>query len=389
MTTQPGSGAHRFDLIVIGAGPAGAAAARTAADAGLRVALVDKQRFPRDKLCGGGITGRAIGHYRHVFGADLPDVPLVQCQDVSFFAFGEDLGLVRDVPPLYLGMRRELDRHLVARAVESGAEDFTGHSGHLDVDGPQPALQLNDRRLTAQIVVAADGVNSATARKLFGQPFDRSRIGFALEVESPEAREAPLRIDFGAAEWGYGWRFPKTTGTTIGVGGVLSRNSDMKAALAHYLQNLGVEAGLTVKGQFLPFGAFRKRPGAGRILLAGDAAGLVDPITGEGIGHALHSGHLAAQAAKKALSEGIPDQALGYYCQSLAPIHKALRQAGLLRQIMFQNRLRPAFIRSFRGSRSLRSEYFRMMAGDGEYTDLMRHLVTRLPGFALRAIRRN
>lgn len=376
----------KFDLIVIGAGPAGAACARTAAKAGLAVALVDKKRFPRNKLCGGGLTGRAVGHYARIFDRPLPDIPLTRRDRFRFFAFGEDLGGGEEAPPIHLIMRRDFDAALVADALSAGAQDFTGQTGTLDPK--EPAIDLPGVRLSAPLIVAADGVNSPTARLLFGEAFDRERIGFALEVEQPgDASEVPLRIDFGAADWGYGWQFPKTGGTTIGVGGVMARNADMKAALQHYLDTLGVDEDLPVKGQFLPFGAFRSTPGAGRILLAGDAAGLVDPITGEGIAHALNSGELAALAAVHALAAGQPDQALRHYRHALRPIHAGLRQARILRQLMFRERLRPAFISGFRRSRSLRGEYLRLLAGETEYGEIMRAMALRMPGFAWRALR--
>ncbi|MEN9061157.1 hypothetical protein [Ponticoccus litoralis] len=197
---------------------------------------------------------------------------------------------------------------------------------------------------------------------------------------------APCEIDFGAAEWGYGWQFPKTTGTTVGVGGIMARNPDLKRAMKAYMARLDIPEGARVKGQFLPFGGFRKRPGQGRVLLAGDAAGLVDPITGEGIAHALHSGELAAQAAAQALGADHPEAALGRYTTALRPIHNGLTLARLLRTIMFRHALRPAFIRSFRESRRLREEYLRLLAGETDYAPLMRKTARRMPGFAARAL---
>ncbi|WP_240705254.1 geranylgeranyl reductase family protein [Pacificoceanicola onchidii] len=376
----------RFDLIVVGAGPAGAAAANAASRRGARVALVDKRAFPRDKLCGGCMTGRAMVHYRRIFGEPIPRVPIVESRDVSFFAFGEDLGQTHGVSPLYFGMRRQLDLHLVEAAFANGAIDFTGQSGSLDLSTNR--LHLQSGVLEAPIIIAADGVNSQIAHQVYGQAFDRSKIGFALEVEIPEMTDTELRIDFGAAEWGYGWQFPKSEGATIGLGGVLSRNADMKSALSSYLDRLNLNTSLRPKGQFLPFGDFRTKPGSGRILFAGDAAGLVDPITGEGIGHALFSGEAAAIAATSALNRGSPDQALNAYVRALRPVHQGLKHARRLRTIMFHERLRSTFVRSFQSSRSLRGEYFRMMAGELEYGTLIRQVATRLPGFAIRALQR-
>lgn len=309
--------------------------------------------------------------------------------DFEFRAFGEDLGTSRGAPPIHLAMRRDLDSHLVDRARAAGAEILTGLDLTLDQSSPQrPALTGDGVRLEAPLMIAADGVNSATAHVLFGEAFDRDRIGFALEAEHPGADPSrALRIDFGAAEWGYGWQFPKHAGTTVGVGGVMGRNPDLKAAMRRYLQTLDLPPDARIKGQFLPFGDFRPMPGQGNILLAGDAAGLVDPITGEGIAHALHSGELAAHAVHAALQAGSPDSALPRYRAALRPIHAGLRHANLLRNLMFRLPLRPAFIRSFRHSRTLRDDYLRLLAGETDYGPLMRKMVFRLPGFAMRALR--
>ncbi|CUH79131.1 Dehydrogenase (flavoprotein) [Tropicibacter naphthalenivorans] len=305
--------------------------------------------------------------------------------EISFHAFGQDLGTNTDAPALHLAMRRDLDAALVEAALASGAVDFTGSPA--TVEPTEKSVATDGMILRAPLIIAADGVNSPTAKLLFGQAFARDQIGFALEVELPTRDPSrALRIDFGAADWGYGWQFPKHDGTTIGVGGVLAKNADMKAHMSAYLAKLNVPDDLTVKGQFLPFGDFRVQPGKDQVLLAGDAAGLVDPITGEGIAHALHSGELAALAATESLKLGRPDQALGLYQKSLAPIHSGLRHANRLRPLMFNERLRPTFIKSFQRSKTLRTEYLRLLAGETEYGPLMQKMALRLPGFALRAL---
>ncbi|WP_163847213.1 geranylgeranyl reductase family protein [Pseudooceanicola aestuarii] len=379
-----------FDVIVLGAGPAGAAAAITVARAGLRVALVDRYRFPREKLCGGGFTGRSLRYYRRIFGAAPPRAILETKTDVRFAAHGQDLGLIRDIPPMHLTMRRELDRHMVALALEAGATDLTGQP-IAAIDTEAPALTLKSgRSLTAALLIGADGANSQVARALFGESFNRARIGFGLEVEAPPKGDntaAPLRIDFGAAEWGYGWHFPKRGSSTIGVGGVLARNADMKSAMGDYLALLGHDPAMASKGQFLPFGDFRRVPGRGKVLLAGDAAGLVDPITGEGIAFAMRSGQLAARSAVAAIAARAPDSALPRYRAELRPIHRSLRQARAIRVLIFSRPLRGAFVRAFRGSGTLRHLYFRLLAGEIEYPEMTRATLRRLPVFAWKALR--
>ncbi|KAA2313656.1 geranylgeranyl reductase family protein [Pseudooceanicola sediminis] len=371
-----------FDVIVIGAGPAGAAAAFTAARGGLSVALIDKARFPREKLCGGGLTGRSYSYFAQIYGTPVPAALIETKTAVTFHAFGQELARINDMPAMHMAMRRSFDDDMYRRAVAGGAVDFTGSRiAALDVD--QPCVTLGDgTRLTARVLIGADGVNSQVARALFGASHDRTRVGFGLEVEAPAAPDnltAPLRIDFGAAEWGYGWHFPKSGSSTIGIGGVLSRNPDLKTAMSAYLAQLGHDPAMPCKGHFLPFGDFRRRAGRRAVLLAGDAAGLVDPITGEGIAYAMKSGQLAAQAAIEALAAGQADRALHLYQQKLRPIHKALRQARRLRQLIFAPVFQASFVRAFRGSGTLRHLYLRLLAGEIEYDQVARATLRRLP----------
>ncbi|MHA7873935.1 geranylgeranyl reductase family protein [Roseivivax sp.] len=377
-----------FDLIVVGAGPAGSAAAASAARAGLSVALVDRADFPRDKLCGGAFSGRAQGAFARAFGGAMPEAPHLTRSAITFGAFGETLGHFEDIPPIHLTMRRSLDLALFEAARAAGARTFTGQAPEgLALEGPRPALRVGETELSAQLLIGADGVSSGVARALFGRPFDPKEIGFALEVELPEDRDPPeFRIDFGAAAWGYGWVFPKTCGTTVGLGGIHARNPRMRESLAAYLAERGVRGTPRIKGQYLPFGAPRRVPGAGHVMLAGDAAGLVDPITGEGIAYAMESGRLAAEAAEAALSEGRPERALIRYRRALGPTHRAMAHARLIRPVLFQPLLRDAFVAGFRNSRSLKDDYLRLLAGELEYADITRKLAARMPRHIWRAL---
>jgi geranylgeranyl reductase family protein len=381
-----------FDIVVIGAGPAGGAAAFCAAQAGLKVALIDRKTFPRDKLCGGLVTGRARKHYAAIFGHEMPFEP-GECKRVVDFRYrGRPVGRIEDAPALCATMRWDMDAMICGQALGAGARDFTGQSVAA-LDPEAQSLTLADgRALSFGVLIGADGVNSQVARALFGQSFDRARIGFGLEIEAHDAHlkpEAPIRIDLAAAQWGYGWCFPKRCSTTIGVGGLLARNPDMKAAMTAYCEALGVDApAARIKGQFLPFGDVRKVPGRGAVLLAGDAAGLVDPITGEGIGHAMQSGQLAAQAAIAALKAGRPRSALGRYRRALRPLHRSLAIARLIRPVIFAPALEPAFARAFARSTTLRRQFLELMAGEAEYGDILWRLVLRLPRLGLMAVQR-
>lgn len=373
-----------YDIAVIGSGPAGAAAAATARRLGLSVALVDRHVFPRDKLCGGGVTGRALTAYREIFGETPPDL---DCKTrFTFHAHGRHLADLDEMPAMYLTTRLSLDNAMHAAALRAGAEGYQDRFESYDAETGTLTLH-SGTRLRCRLLIAADGVKSAVARLLYGASFDQRRIGFALETEAaPVDPDAPVRIDFGAAEWGYGWHFPKKGTTTIGVGGIHARNPDLKQAMARYLGQFETGEGLKIKGHHLPFGDLRRVPGRGRVLLCGDAAGLVDPITGEGIGHALRSGAFAAEAAAEALAENAPDTALKRYRARLRPIQRDLRLARSIRWLLFSPAMKPVFIRAFRSTGGLRYDYMRLLAGEIDYPDIMRRLVRRLPNFLWRGL---
>ncbi|MGX9351139.1 NAD(P)/FAD-dependent oxidoreductase [Shimia sp. W99] len=382
---------QKFDIIVIGAGPAGSAAATWAARQGRTVALVDKARFPRNKLCGGLFTERSRAYYHEIFGQDFDLSRAVTRRDIAFWHDGTELAVLHDIPPLHLTMRLDLDNTLFTHALAAGAADFSGRA----------IAELSDNKLTFRdgtqisgaVLIGADGVNSIVARHLFGAPFNKDTIGFGLEIEVPpdaqNPAEQPLRIDFAAATWGYGWSFPKQDSTTVGVGGLHAPNPDMKAHFSGYLETLGLDPKQArFKGHYLPFGDFREHPGRDHILLAGDAAGLVDPITGEGIAFAMKSGQLAAQAACDALSAGTPQSALTHYKTALKDMQRNLRIARRLRRIIFAPRWQKAFVSTFRRSGTVRMQYMALLAGEVEYPELARSVVARLPRYVLNALRR-
>jgi len=370
-----------FDLIILGAGPAGSAAAMTARKNGLSVAVVDKASFPRNKLCGGLITGRSMQYYAEIFDETLT-APLIETRDrIAFYLDGIETGEMTDIPPMHLTMRWDFDDHLLRRALDAGAKPFLG-TRVTRIDPDSRTLDLEDgSTLTARVLIGTDGVNSAVARALYGRAYDPETIGFALEKEMPaEAVPGPIRVDFAVADYGYGWSFPKRGSTTFGVAGLQSRNPDMKARYHAYADLCGQDETDRVKGHFLPFGDYRKNPGRGAVLLAGDAAGLVDPITGEGIAYAMKSGQLAVEAASRALQADRLDDAITIYKAGLKPIHRSLWMANFLRPAIFSERTGPTFARSFRGGGGqLKRAYLRMLAGELEYPDLMGLALRRIP----------
>jgi geranylgeranyl reductase family protein len=273
---------ERFDALVVGAGPAGSTAAFHLARGGARVLLLDRARFPRDKPCGGGVTARA--ERLLPFSID----PVVE-EEVDIF----ELGLCythrferRTREPLVrMTQRRRLDAFLVEQAQAAGAEFRDGTTAE---------------GIDATVVIGADGANGATARELRGHEHEvalEGNVPHGAVSRSRYARRAVLEL--GIVPGGYGWVFPKAEHVNVGVGGWLHQGPHLREHLGRLCKEHGIpEDALTdVRGHRLPL----RRPGSvaaiGHTALVGDAAGLVDPVSGDGIYEAFLSATLAADNA--------------------------------------------------------------------------------------------
>lgn len=375
---------NNFDVIVIGSGPAGSACAMTAAQAGLHVALIDKQAFPREKLCGGGVSGRSISYLAEIFDIKPTEDLFLPSSHVQLRYSGHLLSEVYDAPVIQMTMRRAFDARLHSLAQAAGVSVFApARITALDPETGRVTLATG-RVLTGALLVGADGANSLVARHLFGRAFDPGRIGFGLEVELDRDLFSTniTEIDFGAAEAGYGWIFPKAESVTLGVGGIHALNPDMKIRFESYLHRhapkLAKSRKLACKGAFLPFGDYRRIPGRGRVLLVGDAAGLVDPITGEGIAWALKSGQFAAEAAVEALRGPGVEAAMPAYRRRLAYIHREMTMARRIRALVHFRPFRSAFRTALERHPSMTRNYLRLLGGETDYSDLTLTFLLRL-----------
>jgi len=361
--------------VVVGGGPAGSAAAFTAARAGLSTCLVDKRAFPRDKLCGGGLTERSRALHERIFGRPLPPELILTSGDVSFFSNGRFLANVNGYTHVHFTMRRAFDAHLVALATEAGARPIVG-------DGVQSlSAATNTIRLTSgetigyRVLIGADGVSSVIGRSLFGESFDQRTIGFGLEVEVPRtmlpSQLDTIELDFSVVRWGYGWVFPKSDSFTIGVAGIHRLNPDLRERLAAYLRHKQLDVSeFTVKGQYIPFGDYRREPGRVNVLLAGDAAQVVDPITGEGIAYAMETGHDAANAAIEAIRADDPGDAYMRYLPRYERSATDVRQANLWRYLIFPRPIHETFAWALKDAGTMQRGFLDILAGRRRYRDL-------------------
>ncbi|MYD73722.1 MAG: geranylgeranyl reductase family protein [Chloroflexi bacterium] len=296
------AGARTWDALVIGAGPAGARAAQQLSAAGASTLLLEKQSLPRYKACGGGVPARTL-----LLLDDLDIAPVseghVDTIDVS--RFGQPQFRKKSERPLaWMVMRDRFDQFLTDLAAESGASvrDATTVQSIVEEDAFYE-VETSTGAVRARHVLAADGATGPTARWLGIDSAPTRSAAYEVEVAAPRAAldhwHRAANVDVGYRPWGYGWVFPKEGKLSVGVVTAPRRGRTIRQQTDRYLSRLGLTDAdvLHVQGHPIRYRRSIREPVArGRALLLGDAAGLADEFTAEGIAYAVHSANLAADA---------------------------------------------------------------------------------------------
>lgn len=403
-----------LDAIVVGAGPAGASAARTLAAAGLRIRLLEKSRFPRNKPCGGGITTRALRRFPWL----PPALPQIATHWVSRLHLegpsGEMVTVTSREPAVLLIRRLEFD-HLLARlAVAAGAELLEG-SWVSQVRADDEGVEVVDREgrvHRAGFLVAADGVNGVVTRRL-GLHQGWTATDVALDMMEETSNETLRALDPGTL-WvaygygntdGYGYIFPKRDHVNVGVGCLLScfRNSIESAPYAmqqqfvsslverRFLEGASDRACFTPS--HLPVGGPIPTTAQGRVLVAGDAGGFVNGYTAEGIYYAMVSGELAGRAIVEAAAKGSlggwRHAARSYVRAWSREIGAELRDALVVQRFLFEDRSRmDDAIRAAKRHRRAAALIVDYATGAISYRQARLRLLARFPGIIWKLGRR-
>jgi geranylgeranyl reductase family protein len=328
----------QYDVAVVGAGPAGATAARELAQSGARVALIERERLPRYKSCAGGVPLRTAA----LLPFDLSSVVEDNVSGLNVSYFGRHaFSRWSSTPFAHMVMRARFDALLTEQAQRSGAELLSGAPlRSLQRTRAGFALTAGSHELEAAYVVGADGANSTVARASGLGVGLHETVALEAEVCAPPAAlerwRGMVNVDFGYRPWGYGWVFPKERLLSIGL--VLPRQSggDLRRALRRYLAGLGLANARTerIVGHKLLLRRTNAPIAGSGVLLAGDAAGLVDEFTEEGIYYAVRSGGLAASAVLRALGEGTP--ALASYQRAInRELQPELRAARVVAELFY------------------------------------------------------
>ena len=289
---------HSHDVIVVGAGPAGATLAYELSRQGMDILILEKERLPRYKACAGGITVKTA----KLLGFDFSSVIRDTIRGAKV-AYSTKRSFTKSYPEplIHMVMRDEFDQLLVQRAREAGATLADNERvRQLEITDQGVRVESAKGVLAARVVVGADGARSVVAANAGLMQRVDLGIGMEAEISVPGQRlvqwEGLMGLDLGDMRGGYGWVFPKKDHLSVGAGSPLHQAKRLKSGYQAVLKAHGLDghSDNRIRSHWLPVRRKGMAIQSGRCLLLGDAAGLVDPVTGEGIYNAIRSARIAA-----------------------------------------------------------------------------------------------
>jgi geranylgeranyl reductase family protein len=314
----------RCDVAIVGAGPAGTTAARFLAKKGFKVILAEKKQVPKEKICGGMLTPRVFERF-----ADLRSKMKRLVVSTSYGAclyppsMKSNLQHTTTSPVGFMVLRKKFDYTLLQMAMDYGAELVTNRVRSLVIKPNVAQIILDDNTaIESKVVIGADGVGSVVAKETGLSPLLNHKK-FALcgvseleigekAVETYIGERRPIHLFFGFDNtFGYAWLFPKRSCVNIGLGGILDKTKDVKGSFTKFFGILKEKKMIPKNVQpknfsaaLIPVGGPIGKTYTDRVVLCGDAAGFVHPLTGEGIYYAMASGEIASKVITKAMECG-------------------------------------------------------------------------------------
>ncbi len=370
------------DLIIVGGGPAGATAGRHAGLMGLKTLLLEKSRFPRVKPCAGALSERARSYLdfslphrlveKEIFGTRL-------CLGDTILEGRKDFRLATMVT------RCAFDEFLLEKAEETGITihleervlDFEEHTDHV-------AVTTSGGTFTARFMIIAEGAQGTLKYRVRTRDKDRE-YGLCLVTEIEGTNElidrhlpGVIEIHFGVVPMGYGWVFPHDGYYSVGIGCFGHRVAHPGKVMETFLQRAGFRGPCKIRGHLIPAGGIPRNTTGRRVLLCGDAAGFVDPLTGEGIAYALRSGRLAIETIEGILRKEKKWKGLrSYETCCYEAFGSNLRYALLSARII--HRCPSFFYRVLLQRTGALDKYLETSVEEKQYLNYLRWLTPRLP----------
>ncbi|MBV4420453.1 geranylgeranyl reductase family protein [Clostridium tyrobutyricum] len=339
-----------FDVVIIGGGPSGSSLGYMLITSGVSVCIIEKETFPRFKLCGGLLTEKTVELIEDIYNEPFQNFK----QKISDVAVYMDSSKIIDTDTkstFALVERMDFDKYLIDKYKKSGGTLMEKSYIH-KIDINKQIIETNNgEKINFKMLVGADGANSWT-RKLINSKYRPN--GFCIESTFQNTRlKNKINLFFNLNNSGYTWIFPKGNSCTVGVGEPLDRNQNIVERFDEFISDNVPYSLSSKRGAFISYGKYVKTPAKNNILLLGDAAGLVDPITGEGIYFALKSAQLAKDSIMCTKHNNYMDTDI-IYNQKIKIIHKKIEDGNFLNKIVFNRKLsKRAIFKLLRGKSDL------------------------------------
>ncbi|GAB6098499.1 geranylgeranyl reductase family protein [Halanaerocella petrolearia] len=367
-----------FEIIIVGGGPAGAYAAYQLAQAGREVLLIEKEKLPRYKACGGAISLK-VKDFLTI--EELKPVIEDKISQIRFnYQEQPPISIDFQQPFVYLVMRDKLDYLLIDKAKKAGAKVIDNCSvvDIKDIENKIKVLTEN-QEFNTQFIIGADGADSLVARKLALHSELKYAVGWEKEIKvTPKKlkeQTGKIYLDYGAITKGYSWIFPKKDHLSVGIA-TYKQGLNLKQKLTDYLIKEDITADtLQAKGHLLPVWQKKRKLNTTNGLLIGDAAGLIDPLSGEGIFYALYSAQLASQSILSTLAK---KESLDQYTKLInQQITPEFEKAKLLSYCFFwaPKQIHKSLVKK----ESLLKNFLQVIYGNKSYSDLYKLFISEIP----------
>lgn len=370
---------NKYDVIIVGAGPAGSTIGYLLAKKGKKVLVVDKENFPRKKLCGGLLTEKNINLMKNIFGK----VDWNNFIDSSYNSFGiyhNLLGKIckynSPVNKLYFVNREIFDKYLLDQAISLGCIFL---KSNVVKTNKNSIITDTGEEFFGDFIVGADGTNSVV-RKNITSKIQKNKFTTAFEIEVKysdlkcfEKNNIFPQIYFGNINNGYAWVFPKKNKVIIGIGGLTNKNNIRESFLSFLksvLKSNPKNYLSKIQGFPVPLHNFIKNPIKENTVLIGDAAGLIEPITGEGIYFAMVSGYHAAQ---EILSGKLNNNS--YKKRMEKEVYRLLNQATFVKKFFFNQKIFPFAMLKMKKNDKYCQYYFDLLSGKIDYIQYVKNII--------------
>jgi geranylgeranyl reductase family protein len=380
----------KYDVIVVGAGPAGSTAARQCAINNLSTLLLEKEKFPRFKPCAGGVTRAALNELDFEVPKNIIER---RCSGLKA-GFNEHQNQVDFRSTVaYMVKRDKFDQKLADMAAEAGAELHDSEACRNITCGRNNVIvQTNRDEYQGNIVIGADGFFSNVLKKVRGG-FDKEEIRYCIVTDIPLSEPEVsdrfgdfVELQFGFVDFGYAWMFPKRDCISAGIGGMLHHAKVLKHRFKEMLEMWNLRTDLKTKGCFLPVSRFKHDVCADRIMLTGDAAGFVDSFSGEGIRFAIISGKIAAETSLLCHKKGsFTKDSLKYYQDKcFETFGSRLKQSSKLTDNLFK--YPGALLGEAIDSEDILMGFLKTLTGEMDLIDVIRPLRKKIPLLFLKRV---